>query len=287
MARLKLVRFRAGRRVRWGALEGDTVRELLRSPFQGLEAGEATYAASEVRLLAPCAPSKVVCVGLNYRDHAAEGGHEVPEEPLLFLKPPTAVIGPGDAIVYPRMSNRVDHEAELGVVMGRRARNVTPGEAIDFVLGYVCVNDVTARDLQRRDGQWTRAKGFDTFCPVGPLIDTGVDPGNLGIECRVNGVLKQSSTTREMIFPVPALVSFISQVMTLLPGDLICTGTPGGIGPLQPGDEVEVAVEHLGSLRNRVVAAGTLSRQGPGAQHARGSEKTRARRGIVDGNWTR
>ncbi|MDI6870695.1 MAG: fumarylacetoacetate hydrolase family protein [Bacillota bacterium] len=196
---------------------------------------------------------KIVCVGLNYRDHAAELGMALPAEPVIFLKPETALIGPEEPIVYPAMSRQVDYEAELAVVIGREARNVTAAEAGRYIAGYTCFNDVTARDLQRRDVQWTRAKSFDTFAPVGKEVVRGIDPSDLLVECYVNGERRQSSSTRNLIFPVPELVSFVSRVMTLHPGDLIATGTPPGVGQLRPGDVVEVVIEGVGRLRNPVV----------------------------------
>ncbi len=191
-------------------------------------------------------------MGLNYRDHAEELGFPIPDEPVIFLKPATTLIGPGDAIQYPPTSSRVDFEAELGIVIKERAKNITPGLARDYILGFTCANDVTARDLQKKDGQWTRAKSFDTFCPVGPWIETDLDPGDLLVESYLNSARKQSSRTSRFIFSVPQLVSFISTVMTLNPGDLIITGTPAGIGPMQPGDEIEVRIEGIGSLKNTV-----------------------------------
>jgi len=201
------------------------------------------------------APSKIVCVGQNYRAHAAEMGKGIPAEPLLFLKPPSALVADGGEIARPGGYSRVDHEAELGVVIGTRARRVHRDAALDHVLGYLCVNDVTVRELQARDGQWTRAKGFDTFCPVGPRIVSGLDPADLAIRCRVNGEVRQDSRTSDLIFDVPALIEFISRHMTLEPGDLISTGTPAGVGNLAVGDQVEVEIEGIGVLRNRVVAA--------------------------------
>jgi 2-keto-4-pentenoate hydratase/2-oxohepta-3-ene-1,7-dioic acid hydratase in catechol pathway len=191
---------------------------------------------------------------LNYGDHARELGFAIPGEPVIFLKPPTALAGPGDAIVYPHASSQVDFEAELGVVIKDRIRDVKPGDAYRHILGYTCVNDVTARDLQKKDGQWTRAKSFDTFCPVGPWVETDLDPGDLLVESYLNGERKQSSRTSQLIFGIDQLVSFISGIMTLCPGDLIITGTPAGIGPMQPGDEVEVRIEGIGRLRNSVIA---------------------------------
>lgn len=211
----------------------------------------------ELELLPLVRPTKIVCVGLNYHDHAREMGLPIPEEPVLFLKPPTAVIGTGDAIVAPAGAGRVDHEAELAVIIGHTARFVPEGEALSHVFGYACANDVTARDLQKKDGQWTRAKSFDTFCPVGPWIETHLeDPQSLGVRAIVNGEVRQRGTTAEMIFPVPKLISFISGVMTLLPGDVVLTGTPSGIGPIKDGDEVSIEIDQLGLLTNRVAAGG-------------------------------
>jgi 2-keto-4-pentenoate hydratase/2-oxohepta-3-ene-1,7-dioic acid hydratase in catechol pathway len=207
-----------------------------------------------LKVLAPVVPSKIVAVGLNYRDHAAEQGKPLPPEPLIFLKPSTAVIGPGDAIEIPAGVGRVDHEAEAGIVIRRRASRVAAADAMDYVLGVTCVNDVTARDIQRRENQYTRPKGFDTFAPLGPAIALGLDLGDLSVEGLVNGVRRQASTTRQLIFPVAELVAFISDVMTLLPGDIISTGTPSGIGPLQPGDVVTVRVGGVGELTNPVVS---------------------------------
>jgi 2-keto-4-pentenoate hydratase/2-oxohepta-3-ene-1,7-dioic acid hydratase in catechol pathway len=207
------------------------------------------------RLLAPVMPSKIVCVGLNYRDHAAEQGKPLPIEPLVFLKPSTAVIGPGDAIRIPPGIGRVDHEGEAGLVIGRRASRVSVSEAAGYVLGVTCVNDVTARDIQRRENKYTRAKGFDTFAPVGPSVALGLDPAGLDVECWVNGERRQGSSTRQLIFSAAELVSFISGIMTLLPGDIISTGTPAGIGPLAPGDTVMVRVGGVGELRNPVVGS--------------------------------
>jgi 2-keto-4-pentenoate hydratase/2-oxohepta-3-ene-1,7-dioic acid hydratase in catechol pathway len=199
-------------------------------------------------------PSKIVGIGQNYRAHAAEMGKGIPEEPLMFLKPPSAVIADGAPIERPDGYERVDYEGELGVVIGKRAHRVSRAHALDYVKGYVCVNDVTVRDLQKKDGQWTRAKGFDTFCPMGPRIATGLDPTNVRITTRVNGEIKQDSSTSDMIFDVPTLISFVSHHMTLEEGDVISTGTPQGVGPLSPGDVVEVEIEGIGVLRNPVIA---------------------------------
>jgi 2-keto-4-pentenoate hydratase/2-oxohepta-3-ene-1,7-dioic acid hydratase in catechol pathway len=198
-------------------------------------------------------PSKIVAVGLNYLAHARELGHEVPTEPLIFLKPTSAIVGDQDDVVYPKASLRVDHEAELAVVIGRRCKDVNEGDAFDYVRGYTCANDVTARDLQESDDQWTRAKGFDTFCPLGPQVVENLDPSSLRVVARVNGEVRQEGHTSDMLFGVPGLVAFISGVMTLEPGDVILTGTPPGVGPVQRGDLMEVEIEGIGVLRNRVV----------------------------------
>jgi len=252
-----IVRFELMGRTGYGILEGEKIDVLWNTPFgDGLKntVGEI-LSLPAVKLLAPCEPTKIVALGLNYRDHAAEFGHPIPAEPLIFLKPSTAVIGPDDDIVYPAMSRRVDYEAELAVVIGRACSNVREEEALDYILGYTCINDVTARDLQQKDGQWTRAKGFDTFAPLGPWIETDIsNPGNLTVEAYLNGERRQHSNTSNLIFGVAAQVSFISRIMTLLPGDVIATGTPSGIGPMQPGDVVEIRVESIGSLQNHLVA---------------------------------
>jgi 2-keto-4-pentenoate hydratase/2-oxohepta-3-ene-1,7-dioic acid hydratase in catechol pathway len=207
---------------------------------------------SGIRVLAPVMPSKIVGVGLNYRDHARETNLPVPSEPVIFVKPSSAVIGPGEVVLLPRGAGRVDYEAELGVVIRRRARHVPRARAFDHVLGYTCVNDVTARDQQARGVQWSHCKGYDTFAPVGPAVVVGLDPSNLAVEAWVNGVRRQASSTRELIFPVDELIAYISSVMTLQPGDIISTGTPAGIGPLAAGDSVTVRVEGVGELRNTV-----------------------------------
>ena len=208
----------------------------------------------DAALLAPVQPSKIVCVGRNYREHAAELGHEVPKEPLIFLKPPSALLDPGQKIIRPKISARVDHEGELGVVIGKRCRNLRHDENVrDYILGYTCVNDVTARDLQNKDGQWTRAKGFDTFCPVGPFVSDEIDPwSGVAVETRVNGAIRQQGNTRDFIFSLDVVLRHIAQFMTLLPGDLIATGTPSGVGPLLAGDVVEVTVQGIGTLKSPV-----------------------------------
>lgn len=253
----RLVRFTAkaeAERPLCGLLEGETVRELAGDLFAPPEFTGRNFALSEVHLLAPCLPSKIICVGRNYREHAAEFGNEVPAEPLLFLKPPSSVIATEEDIICPPISRRVDFEGELGVVMGRACRRLAEGHDIrPYILGFTCLNDVTARDLQKKDVQFTRAKGFDTFCPLGPLLVTGIDPNDLLLETFVNGKLRQRARTSEMIFSIGAIIRHISKVMTLLPGDVIATGTPAGVGPLEAGDIVEVVIERIGRLRNRVI----------------------------------
>jgi 2-keto-4-pentenoate hydratase/2-oxohepta-3-ene-1,7-dioic acid hydratase in catechol pathway len=237
-----IVRFRKDGQVRGGSLSVEDNRVV---------SGGDILALDEVELLAPCSPSKIVCVGLNYAEHARELKMKIPEEPILFLKPPSAAIGPGAQIIIPRSSRRVDYEGELGVVIGKRCKSVVADDASKYILGYTCFNDVTARDLQQKDGQWTRAKSFDTFAPFGPWIGI-VDPSDADIQTRVNGVTKQESNTSDLIFGVPKLIEFISQVMTLEPGDIIATGTPPGVGRLEKGDVVEVEIEGIGILRNQL-----------------------------------
>ena len=226
-------------------------------------------ALSEAHLLAPVNPSKIVCVGRNYRDHAKELGNEVPAEILIFLKPPSALLAPEAKIVMPRDSARVDYEGELALVIGKQCRNATEGEALSFVRGYVCANDVTARDLQKKDGQWTRAKGFDTFCPVGPFVSDEVSPESLEIETRVNGEVRQHGNTRDFIFSLAQVIRYVSGIMTLLPGDLILTGTPAGVGPLKVRDQVEVTISGLGTLTNSVTDSSSshIKRVVPVAEH--------------------
>lgn len=230
---------------RFHLIEGDV--------FGAYEEG-SEIGSEHSRVLAPVTPSKLVCVGLNYRDHAAEQGKPLPDEPLLFIKPSTSVIGSGEPIRLPAWAGRVDHEAELGVVIGKTASRVRAARASEHILGLVCVNDVTARDLQKKDGQYTRAKGFDSFAPVGPCVAMGLEGRDLQVRGYVNGSLRQDSRTRELIFTIPELIEFISSVMTLLPGDIISTGTPAGIGPIRPGDSVTIHVEGIGALTNPVVA---------------------------------
>lgn len=257
-------RFQYQGSVRYGLIEsvrGDATitRTVTKAPtsFTDFElADKAEIILSAVRLLAPAEPSKIVCIGRNYREHAKELNHPIPTEPLFFLKPPSSVIGPGDEIRRPNaLSQSVDHEGELGVVIGKRCYRLHEGDDVrPYILGYTCINDVTARDLQEKDGQWTRAKGFDTFCPVGPVVAGGLDPWKgVGVQTRVNGQLRQNGTTVDFLFPLDLLIRFVSQVMSLEPGDLIATGTPAGVGPLQAGDTVEVTVEGVGTLTNSAV----------------------------------
>lgn len=224
------------------------------SPFTDYRRLEASLPFSGVRLLPPVQPTKIICVGRNYAEHAREHQAEVPDVPLLFLKPPSSLIGAGENIILPPQSQQVEHEAELVVVIGKSGRWITPETALDYVLGYTIANDVTARDLQRRDNQWTRAKGFDTFCPLGPWVDTDFNPADAMITCTVNGEMRQMASTRDMVFNVRQLITFASSVMTLEPEDVLLTGTPAGVAPLRPGDIVEVAIDRLGSLKNPVIA---------------------------------
>jgi len=258
---VRIARFAKGDGVAYGVVEGEaaqTIAELYGHPFgidpSGVRLTGQRYPLAEVRLLAPVLPSKVVAVGKNYAEHVREMGSELPAEPVLFLKPSTSVTGPGDRIAYPvKLTDRVDYEGELAVIIGRLCRDVPKERAYDVIFGYTCANDVTARDLQLTDGQWTRAKGFDTFCPLGPWMETATDPSDLGITTTVNGEVRQHARTRELLWDVPSLIEHVSAVMTLLPGDVLLTGTPEGVGPLTDGDEVSVTVESIGTLTNKVV----------------------------------
>jgi 2-keto-4-pentenoate hydratase/2-oxohepta-3-ene-1,7-dioic acid hydratase in catechol pathway len=267
---VRIVRFASPQGMSFGVLDGDgQVAQVEGHPFGRISFTGVRHAQADIRLLSPILPSKVVCVGKNYAAHVAEmNTGDAPKEPLLFLKPSTAVIGPGDAIRIPPGSTNVHHEAELAVVIGARgARNVTPEQAAGSIFGYTIGNDVTERDMQKGDGQWTRAKGFDSFCPIGPWVETdlgalGLDPADLEVSCTVDGEPRQQGRTSQLIFPVPALVSYISQVMTLLPGDVVLTGTPSGVGPISPGQKVDVTIEGLGTLSNTVAPAEPLSTAG-------------------------
>jgi 2-keto-4-pentenoate hydratase/2-oxohepta-3-ene-1,7-dioic acid hydratase in catechol pathway len=253
---MKIVRYIENGVVKWGVVEEEMIREMEGNPFEHFHLTSKAKRIDEVKLLAPCLPSKIVALGLNYRDHAEEVKMKLPEEPLLFIKPATSVIGPGEGIVYPKMSKQVDYEAELGVVIRKVAKAVPEERATEYILGYTCFNDVTARDLQSKDKQWTRAKGFDTFAPIGPWIVTDIDPHRLEISSYLNGERRQHSNTKNLIFGPYQLVSFISHIMTLLPGDVIATGTPSGIGPMVVGDKVDVVIEGIGVLSNVVIAKG-------------------------------
>lgn len=249
---MKIARYRRGGEEGYGRIEGNRLRLLSGGIEEGFVEKGGSLDLGEVRLLAPCLPSKALCIGLNYRDHAMELNLAIPQTPVVFMKPPTTLLDPGADIVWPELSRRVDYEAELVVVIGRKAKGVGVAEALDYVFGYTCGDDVTARDLQPKDGQWTVAKCFDTFMPLGPWIETELDPSNLELSAYLNGERKQHSWTSNLIFPVPELVSYLSKVMTLEPGDVIMTGTPSGIGPMARGDEIVVEIEGIGRLANRL-----------------------------------
>lgn len=252
---MNLVRFKSGtENPKAGLLEAEIVYELEGNVFGPYNKTGKEFAAGDVEILAPCLPGKIIGVGLNYRDHAEEMNFPLPQEPLIFMKAPSTIIGPGQAIVCPKVSKQVDYEAEIAVVMGRRAKNVSSEKALEYVLGYTCLNDVTARDLQAVDNQWVRAKSFDTFCPLGPAIVTDIDPSDLAVEAWLSGERKQCSRTSNLVFDIPALVEYISSIMTLEPGDVIATGTPSGVGPMKPGDSIEIKIEGLGSIVNPVAA---------------------------------
>jgi 2-keto-4-pentenoate hydratase/2-oxohepta-3-ene-1,7-dioic acid hydratase in catechol pathway len=263
---MKYCRFEFNGQAHYGLVESvagrdEITRLLLESPGGGGDIGDLPtkrmghIPLAEATLLAPVQPSKIVCVGRNYRAHAAEMGNEVPQEPLIFFKPPSSLLAPGENIRRPKVSQRTHYEGELGVVIARRCHKLLPEEDVHpYILGYTAVNDFTARDLQDKDGQWTRSKGFDTFCPVGPLVTDEIDPwAGVGVETRVNGEIRQKGNTRDLIFPIDVIIRYIADVMTLLPGDLIPTGTPQGVGPVVSGDVVEVSVEGVGTLRNKVI----------------------------------
>jgi 2-keto-4-pentenoate hydratase/2-oxohepta-3-ene-1,7-dioic acid hydratase in catechol pathway len=251
---MQIFRFQHQGSAHYGRAANQRDVELLSdAPWLGGRPTGERVSVSDVRLLAPVAPSKIVCIGRNYAAHAKELGQQVPDEPLLFLKPPSALLAPAASIVLPSASQRVEHEAEIGIVLGKRLEHASAADSLDAIFGVTCVNDVTARDLQRKDVQFTRAKGFDTFCPVGPWIETGTDLANLTVTCRVNGQERQRGHVGQMIFGIGEVLAFISRVMTLEPGDLVSTGTPEGVGPLEPTDVVEIEVSGVGVLRNSVV----------------------------------
>ena len=246
----------------WGILEAEQVFPLAQAPYLGLQVRGAARPLESVKLVAPATPSKLVCVGRNYAEHAAELGNEVPTEPLIFLKPPSTVVGPDEAVVYPALSKHVDHEGELALMIGTRCRNLTEATAMSVIYGYTVANDVTARDLQRSDKQWTRGKGFDTFAPVGPWIDTDYDPSSKGVRCLVNDEVRQDGNTSLLIYSIANVLAYVTRFMTLEPGDLLLTGTPAGVGPVQPGDVMTVEVEGLGTLRNPVIDEDEARRRG-------------------------
>ena len=246
----------------WGLLKDNQVYPLADAPFGEVAIAGAPLPLASVKLTAPVAPTKLVCVGRNYAEHAAELGNEVPPEPLIFLKPPSTVVGPDAPVVYPAISQRVDHEGELAVVIGTRCRNLAEEDAMGVVFGYTVANDVTARDLQKSDGQWTRGKGFDTFAPVGPWIDTDFDPSNKAVRCLVNDNVRQDGNTSLLIYSIARVLAHVTRFMTLEPGDLLLTGTPAGVGAVQPGDMMTVEVEGLGRLSNPVIDEEEARRRG-------------------------
>jgi 2-keto-4-pentenoate hydratase/2-oxohepta-3-ene-1,7-dioic acid hydratase in catechol pathway len=250
---MRFVRYQYGSSApTYGWMLGDRVGPLDGSPVGDYRRLDADTPLEKVRLLAPILPGKIICVGRNYAEHAREHDEEIPDVPLLFFKPPSSVVGPGQPVLLPPQSQRVEHEGELAVVIGKRGRWIAAEQAENHLLGYTVANDITARDLQRRDGQWTRAKGFDTFCPLGPWIETDLEIADVLITCRVNGEMRQMASTREMVFTIPQLIAFVSSVMTLDPGDVLLTGTPAGVGLLVEGDSVEVDIEGIGVLANPV-----------------------------------
>ncbi|MGB7861414.1 MAG: fumarylacetoacetate hydrolase family protein [Acidimicrobiia bacterium] len=252
---MKIVRIKAGDDIAYGVADAEGVLVYRGSPFVAWEPTETVVPWPNVSLLAPVLPTKVMCVGRNYEEHADELGNDVPDEPLIFMKPATSVIGQNAPVIYPSLTKELHHEAELAVVISRPARHVKAEDASQYIFGYTAANDVTARDLQRRDGQWARAKGFDTFCPLGPAIETELDPlERLAVIAKVNGEVRQAGFTSDMIFGVAEILAYITAFTTLLPGDVILTGTPSGVGPVDPGDVMEVEVDGIGTLVNRVVA---------------------------------
>lgn len=249
---MKYLRFVYKDTTSYGLLEENTIQAIKGTPFDDFSLTGETFPIDSVTLLTPCDFSKAVCIGLNYSDHAVEFQLPIPTEPVVFMKPSTSALAPLGVIRYPKMSHRLDYEAELAIVIGKKAKNVPLVDVENYILGYTCANDITARDLQPKQGQWTVAKSFDTFCPFGPFISDEVDPSSLTIESRVNGKTMQKSNTKNLIFGVPFLVSYLSQIMTLLPGDIILTGTPGGISGMHHGDTVEILIEGLGVLKNTI-----------------------------------
>jgi len=250
---MKLVRFKYKDKINWGIVEQDFIKVLRQEPFDKCVVSKNSIPLNKVKILPPATPTKIILCGLNYKDHAKELSMDIPDEPVIFLKPCTSLIGYGENIKYPSCVRRLDYEGELAFVIGKNAHSVREASAFDYILGFTCLNDVTARDLQKKDVQWTRAKSFDTFCPLGPWLETDIDPEHLLIRTRLNGKIVQDSNTSNLIFPIQYLVSFISNIMTLYPGDIISTGTPLGVGPMQPNDTVEVEIEGIGKLMNKIV----------------------------------
>lgn len=250
---MRLVRFLYNKKIYWGVVEGGSITFLKDEPYRKIQRTAKKVSFKDITLCVPATPTKIVCAGLNYLDHARELGMKAPDEPVIFLKPASSLIAHGESICYPQGVARLDYEAELAVVIKKKAKDIKESSVHEYIFGYTCLNDVTARDLQKKDGQWTRAKSFDTFCPAGPWVETNIDASNLHISLTHKGIVKQSSTTANLIFSVPYLVSFISRAMTLFPGDIIATGTPSGIGPMKKGDTVAVRIEGIGELKNKVI----------------------------------
>lgn len=249
---MKIGRFLYKKDIKWGIVEDGCIEILKDEPFKKIKLTSQKIPTAKIKFLPPVAPTKIILVGLNYKDHAKELKMELPKAPVIFLKPNTALIGHNENIVYPQGVRQLDYEAELAVVIAQEAKNIKEQDADKYIFGYTCLNDVTARDLQRKDGQWTRAKSFDTFCPLGPWIETQLQPSNLEIKSYLNGQMKQDSSTSNLIFSVRRLIGFISGIMTLFPGDIISTGTPYGVGPMQRGDTIEVEIENIGRLKNYI-----------------------------------
>ncbi|MFH1460011.1 MAG: fumarylacetoacetate hydrolase family protein [Candidatus Omnitrophota bacterium] len=247
---MKLVKFLFRKQIKWGILKKDRLQVLQNCPYTNIVKTSQLIYLNKVKLLAPADPSKIILVGLNYKDHAQELKMKVPQEPIIFLKPPTTLLNPNENIIYPKEVKQLDFEAELAIVIKSKARNIAQNKTKNSILGFTCLNDVTARDIQKKDGQWTRAKSFDSFCPVGPWLETDLNPDKLKINTYLNGKIKQDSHTGNFIFPVSYLVSFVSKIMTLNPGDIISTGTPAGIGPMKPGDKIQIEIENIGILTN-------------------------------------
>lgn len=257
---MKYVRIRAGGQILYGQMEGEKIRVIQGNPFEHAEGfgkgicqlTEVLLSKEETEILAPVVPGKILCIGLNYKDHIKEAGAKTPDKPVVFMKPSTSVIGTGEDIAYPEISEHVEFEGELAVIIGKKGKNIKKSDAFAHIAGYSCANDVSARDYQPADGQWILAKGFDTFMPLGPCITTGIDPGNLAIITRQNGQIKQSSNTKHLLFDVPYLIEYLSKVMTLCPGDVILTGTPSGVAPVKAGDCITIEIENIGNLTNKV-----------------------------------